>query len=122
MQKIFEGNVVFSKKGRDKGHMFVVLLSLDDDFVLVCDGDRRKVEKPKRKRRKHLSATPHQAPEIISLYAMNRLKDSDVRKALKPFYVDEAASMGQAGHSSQVKENDAGNHATEQNKEGHPIV
>ena len=116
MQKIFEGNVVFSKKGRDKGHMFVVLLSLDDDFVLVCDGDRRKVEKPKRKRRKHLSATPHQAPEIISLYAMNRLKDSDVRKALKPFYVDEA------GHSSQVKENDLGNHATEQNKEGHPIV
>ena len=122
MQNFFEGNVVFSKKGRDKGHMFVVLLSLDDDFVLVCDGDRRKVENPKRKRRKHLSATPHQAPEIISLYAMNRLKDADVRKALKPFYVDEAASMGQAGHSSQVKENDAGNYATEQNKEGHPIV
>ena len=122
MQKIFEGNVVFSKKGRDKGHMFVVLYTLDDDFVMVCDGDRRKVEKPKRKRRKHLYATPHQAPEIISLYAMNRLKDSDVRKALKAFYVDEAASMGPAGHSSQVEEDDAGNYATEQNKEGHPIV
>lgn len=122
MQKFFEGNVVFSKKGRDKGHMFVVLLSLDDDFVLVCDGDCRKVEKPKRKRHKHLSATPHQAPELISLYAMNRLKNSDVRKALKSFYVDEAASMGQAGHSSQVKEDGAGNYATEQNKEGHPIV
>ena len=81
-----------------------------------------KEEKPKRKRHKHLSATPHQAPELISLYAMNRLKNSDVRKALKSFYVDEAASMGQAGHSSQVKENDAGNYATEQNKEGHPIV
>ena len=122
MKNFFEGNVVFSKKGRDKGHMFVVLLSLDNDFVLVCDGDRRKVENPKRKRRKHLSATPYQAPEIISLYAMNRLKDSDVRKALKAFYVDEAASMGQAGHSSQVKESSLGNDAREQNKEGHPIV
>ena len=122
MQKIFEGNVVFSKKGRDKGHMFVVLYTLDDDFVMVCDGDCRKVEKPKRKRRKHLSATPHQAPEIISLYAMNRLKNADVRKALKSFYMDEAASMGPAEHSSQVKENASGNHATEQNKEGHPIV
>ena len=122
MQKIFEGNVVFSKKGRDKGHMFVVLLSLDNGFVQICDGDLRKVAKPKLKRCKHLSATPHQANDIISLYAMNRLKDSDVRKALKAFYVDEAASMGQAGHSSQVKENDAGNYATEQNKEGHPIV
>ena len=122
MKNFFEGNVVFSKKGRDKGHMFVVLLSLDNDFVLVCDGDRRKVENPKRKRRKHLSATPYQAPEIISLYAMNRLKNADVRKALKPFYVDEAASMGQAGHSSQVKESSLGNDAREQNKEGHPIV
>ena len=122
MKNFFEGNVVFSKKGRDKGHMFVVLLSLDNDFVLVCDGDCRKVENPKRKRRKHLSATPYQAPEIISLYAMNRLKNSDVRKALKAFYVDEAASMGQAGHSSQVKENAPGNCASEQNKEGHPIV
>ena len=45
-QKFNEGNVVFSKKGRDKGHMFVVLLCVDDDFVLIADGDRRKVDNP----------------------------------------------------------------------------
>ena len=89
--EIKEGNVVFSKKGRDKGYPFVVLLSLDDDFVLICDGDRRKVDKPKRKRRKHLSATPHEAPEILSLYAMNRLKDSDVRSALYPIMQNQGA-------------------------------
>ncbi len=99
--EIFEGNIVFSKKGRDKGYPFVVLLCVDADFVLICDGKRRKVDHPKRKRRKHLSATPHAAPEILSLYAMNRLKDSDVRKALAPFYASEAAPAGQAGSSSQ---------------------
>ncbi len=101
--EIKEGNVVFSKKGRDKGYPFVVLLSLDDDFVLICDGKRRKVAAPKRKRRKHLSATPHEAPEILSLYAMNRLKDSDVRKALAPFQPGEAAPAERAGSSSRTK-------------------
>ena len=101
--EIKEGNVVFSKKGRDKGYPFVVLLSLDDDFVLICDGDRRKVDKPKRKRRKHLSATPHVAPEILSLYAMNRLKDSDVRSALRPFQAGEAAPVSPADHLPQLK-------------------
>ena len=98
--EIKEGNIVFSKKGRDKGHPFVVLLSLDSDFVLICDGDRRKVDHPKRKRRKHLSATPHAAPEILSLYAMNRLKDSDVRKALRPFQAGEAAPASEGSSSS----------------------
>ena len=97
--EIFAGTIVFSKKGRDKGYPFVVLLSLDTDFVLICDGKRRTVAKPKRKRRKHLSATP----QILSLYAMNRLKDSDVRKALKPFYASEAAPAGPDGSSSQSK-------------------
>lgn len=103
MPEIKEGNVVFSKKGRDKGYPFVVLLCVDADFVLICDGDRRKVENPKRKRRKHLSWTPHVAPEILSLYTMNRLKNSDVRKALLPFHAGEAAPVGPAGSSSQSK-------------------
>ncbi len=71
--------------------------------MLICDGDRRKVEKPKRKRRKHLSATPHEAPEILSLYALNRLKDSDVRSALRPFHTGEAAPAGQADQLPQLK-------------------
>ena len=78
----------------------MVLLCLDADFVLICDGKRRKVDHPKRKRRKHLSPTPHAAPEILTLYAMNRLKDSDVRKALAPFNTGEAAPAGKGGSSS----------------------
>jgi len=43
------GRVAYSKAGRDKGKLFIVIGIVDEDFVLVCDGDLRPVEKPKRK-------------------------------------------------------------------------
>ncbi len=75
---------VFSKKGRDKGRYFVVLYTVDADFVAIADGDTRKIDRPKKKRRKHLASCPHEFPELQSLYAKGQLKDSDVRKALYP--------------------------------------
>ena len=83
--EILPGSVVFSKKGRDKGRVFVVLLSLDADFVMIADGDTRKLVRPKKKRRRHLTALPAEQPGIIALYEQKRLKDADLRKALKPF-------------------------------------
>lgn len=51
------GSVVRSRAGRDAGRLFLVIGILDDEFVLLSDGDLRKVEKPKKKRKKHLSVT-----------------------------------------------------------------
>lgn len=82
------GRVVFSKKGRDKGRYFVVLYAVDADFVMMTDGDTRKVDHLKKKRRKHLNALPHEAMEIISLWKEGRLKDSDVRRVLWPIVHD----------------------------------
>ena len=82
--EIFEGNIVFSKKGRDKGYPFVVLLCVDADFVLICDGDTRKLGHLKKKRRKHLAACPCEFPELLEKFRAGQLKDSDVRKALYP--------------------------------------
>lgn len=79
---ILPGYAVFSKKGRDKGRYFVVLYSVDADFVMMADGDTRKLDHMKKKRRKHLAACPHEFPELLALYEKNRLKDSDIRKAL----------------------------------------
>ena len=81
---ILPGIVVFSKKGRDKGRYFVVLYSVDADFVMMADGDTRKLDHLKKKRRKHLAACPHEFPDLLALYAQGKLKDSDIRKALYP--------------------------------------
>ena len=48
------GAVVKSTAGRDEGRVFVVIESLDEEYVLISDGDTHKIEKPKKKKRKHL--------------------------------------------------------------------
>ena len=80
---IVRGSVVLSKKGRDKGRLFVVLYLLDADYAMICDGDLRKTDHPKKKKRLHLSALPCTLPEITALADQSRLKDSDVRAALE---------------------------------------
>lgn len=48
------GQIVKSKSGRDKGECFIVYEILDDEYVLLVDGKLRKLDKPKKKKVKHL--------------------------------------------------------------------
>ena len=50
------GRIVCSKAGRDKDYFLVVVKS-EGDFVFVCDGKERPLERPKRKNKKHLQFT-----------------------------------------------------------------
>ena len=50
---IARSNIVKSIAGRDAGSLFFVLAT-EGDFLLLADGKRRRVETPKRKRRKHV--------------------------------------------------------------------
>ncbi len=47
------GQVVMSKAGRDKGKLFVVL-NVEESYAFIADGSLRKIEKPKKKKMKHL--------------------------------------------------------------------
>ena len=51
------GSVVISKAGRDAGRLFIVVQEVDADFVMIANGDLRKLDRLKRKRRKHLKPT-----------------------------------------------------------------
>ncbi len=62
------GQIVKSKAGRDKGYVFFVIEILDDDHVLIADGDHRKAENPKKKKIRHL-----QPYNIISPVIADRL-------------------------------------------------
>ncbi len=50
------GRIVCSKAGRDKGY-FMVVVESKEDYVFVCDGKERPLERPKRKNIKHLQFT-----------------------------------------------------------------
>lgn len=55
--EITKGSVVIAKAGRDKGKAFAVVEVLSDREVLIADGKRRPIERPKRKNVIHLQST-----------------------------------------------------------------
>ncbi len=54
---IAQADIVRSIAGRDKGKLFFVLQDGGDGFLLLADGRERRVERPKRKKHKHVQAT-----------------------------------------------------------------
>ena len=78
------GRVAFSKAGRDKGKIFIIVGILNEDFVLIADGGLRPVERPKKKRLKHLRYTDRTASAIVE--KMNsgiKVVNADLREAIR---------------------------------------
>ena len=73
------GRVVRSKAGRDMGRLFLVVGVIDEEHRLIADGDLRKLEKPKKKKLRHLVATASEC----ECPAIERLRNSDVRKLIQ---------------------------------------
>ena len=69
----------------DKGDLFFVLAT-EGDFLLLADGKRRRVEDPKRKRRKHteLYGESH-SPVAEKIRSGEKITNSELRKALAAF-------------------------------------
>lgn len=73
------GRLVLSKQGRDAKRPFIILEVVDADYVLMADGDLRKLSRPKRKKVKHLIPKP----DLMAL--TEQTIDSDIRKAINAF-------------------------------------
>ena len=81
---ITPGCVVRSKAGRDEGRRFIVLSLDGEEFAYIADGDLRKVEKPKRKRVKHLYVTEELVSSLQSkLLTGERVENHEIRKSLE---------------------------------------
>lgn len=84
-----KGQVVKSKAGRDKSRVFVIIDIIDDSFVLVADGDLRKLSSPKKKKVKHLIIYNTVLEEFANMLKSNeKINDATVRKLLEPFLTD----------------------------------
>lgn len=87
------GDVVMSKAGRDKDRYFIVV-NTEDIFCFVCDGDLRKIVKPKKKKMKHLINSG-----VNSSYITEKLKNegkvtnTELRRAISEF-LEEAKGCG----------------------------
>lgn len=80
-----QGQVVYSKSGRDKTLPFVVL-SVDGEYLILADGKKRTLEHPKRKKNKHVQKTNYVCADIKEKLEKNSyLLNADIVKALKEF-------------------------------------
>ena len=83
---IVVGQVVKSRAGRDKGNIFLVLEILDSEYVLIVDGDIRKLDNPKKKKIKHLTVYNAVLKELEYKQENNlKINNAYIRKLLEPF-------------------------------------
>ena len=79
---IVKANIVTSTAGRDKGEVFFVLAT-EGDFLLLADGKTRPVERPKRKRRKHVELVQEGCgPAADKIRSSEKITNSELRKAI----------------------------------------
>jgi large subunit ribosomal protein L14e len=80
------GQFVLIKKGRDAGQYGVVVGHLDERFVLIADGDKRKFDRPKKKNIQHLECIDYVSPEVqSSIQETGRVTNGKLRFALAKF-------------------------------------
>lgn len=72
------GKVVLSLAGRDKDHLYIVTNVIDDNYVLLSNGDTKKIKKPKKKKVKHLEFLENIDEEIRAAIISER-KDTDLK-------------------------------------------
>ena len=79
------GQIVFSKMGRDKG-LALIIMALEGDFAYLVDGKTRPLEKPKKKKLKHLQPTKYINHNLADIFVNNKyIKNSDIKEVIRAY-------------------------------------
>ena len=83
------GRFAVSKAGHDSGTCYIIV-GEEGDFVYLCDGRKRKLEGPKKKRKKHIQITGRTVPEELlqRLKTGKRVRNEEVKYAIKQYLKD----------------------------------
>ncbi|GEK59744.1 hypothetical protein MHA01_26490 [Marinococcus halophilus] len=85
------GQIVRVTRGREAGQYAVVIGVLDDKFLMLADGERRKFDRGKKKNTSHVELLSYISPEVqSSLTETGRVTNAKIRHALYTFFEQEA--------------------------------
>ncbi|XXM71689.1 KOW domain-containing RNA-binding protein [Lysinibacillus sphaericus] len=91
------GQIVLPLKGREAGTYSIVVQQLDERFVLIADGDKRKFDRAKRKNIGHLQLFDYVSPEVQnSILETGKVTNGKLRYAVTKF-VNEALNDEKKG-------------------------
>lgn len=87
---------VVSLAGRDRGKLFFVV-DIDPVFVYLADGKSRRVESPKKKKRKHVQFFSLGSDRLREkLETIGKVTNSEIRRALSPYIEKQTGDAAQA--------------------------
>ena len=79
---IAKSEIVRSIAGRDSGKLFFVL-ETEGEFLLLADGRTRRLERPKRKKRKHVEPFPFGETRVaVKIRSGEKVTNSELRRTL----------------------------------------
>ena len=78
-QQIHQGSVVESLMGHDKGRWYLIV-NIDGEFAFLVDGEYRLLDRPKKKRLKHIKSLN---VEPLILETHGAVHDFEIKKHLK---------------------------------------
>jgi ribosomal protein L14E/L6E/L27E len=82
---IERADIVISLNGRDTGKRFYVL-DIQDGYALLCDGKTRRVEKPKRKKLRHIRFDlKDQGRTAAKIRNGEKVNNSEIRRSLAEY-------------------------------------
>jgi ribosomal protein L14E/L6E/L27E len=80
------GQLAVSNRGRDRGEPYLVLEIIDEAFVYLVNGNKRRIDNPKRKNVKHLRLYPAVAEHLAQQWESGqRVGNVEVRKVIAEF-------------------------------------
>ena len=92
--EVDKSSLIVSKAGRDKGQLFYVI-DTDEQYVYLADGKSRRLEKPKRKKRKHIEQIPRTESRIAEkIRNGEKVLNSELRKELASFGQKQSQNQG----------------------------
>ena len=83
-----KADVVISLNGRDGGKRFLIV-ETQDDYSMLADGKGRRIEKPKRKKNKHIKLEGTAGDRIAEkLKSGEKITNNEIRRALAQYAAD----------------------------------
>ena len=83
--EIAKSDIVRSDAGRDRGKIFIVL-AVEGEYLLLADGKGRRVEAPKRKKRRHVPFVAADESRLADkIKRSEKITNSELRRTLAAY-------------------------------------
>lgn len=83
MERYERGMLAWSRAGHDCGQLYVIV-DVQDEYVFLADGKIRLLEKPKKKKKKHVQII-RQIPEELAQFEEKAVKNEEIRRVIRRF-------------------------------------